>query len=103
MASALWRSRYTTALFTQIITGWHVHNSELEEAGEASVALWNYLHSGQFISATFENFESEFLQMGLYVVLTIGLRQKGSAESKPLDGPSDVDREPVAHPDAPGR
>lgn len=47
--------------------------------------------SGHFISATFENFESEFLQMTLYVLLTISLRQIGSAESNSLDQKEEVD------------
>lgn len=59
------------------------------------------LSTGHFISATFENFESEFLQMALYVMLTVGLRQWGSAESKKLDQPEEVDREPKPSPDAP--
>jgi hypothetical protein len=49
-----------------------------------------YAQSGHFIEATFENWESEFLQMGLYVVLTAALYQKGSAESNPL--PEDPQR-----------
>jgi hypothetical protein len=63
--------------------------------------LADYLHTGHFISATFENFQSEFLQMGLYVLLTVGLRQKGSAESKSLTEQEEVDRTPRAVPDAP--
>src|SRR5690606_20373049 len=38
--------------------------------------------SGHFIQATFENWESEFLQMALFVVFTIFLRQQGSSESR---------------------
>jgi len=49
------------------------------------VTLARYLHSGHFLSATFENWESEFLQMGMYVLLTVGLRQRGSAESRKLE------------------
>lgn len=41
-----------------------------------------------------ENWESEFLQMFAYVLLTAFLYQKGSAESKPLEVPEDVDRDP---------
>ena len=92
---------FALALVGQIITGWHEHNAELQQDGAAATGLLAYLNSGHFISATFENFESEFLQMALYVVLTVGLRQKGSAESKSLDEPEEVDREPVAGPDAP--
>jgi hypothetical protein len=48
------------------------------------------------VEATFENWESEFLQMGMYVVLTAYLVQKGSSESKPLDRPSPQDADPRA-------
>ncbi|MCE7063322.1 DUF6766 family protein [Dyadobacter sp. CY343] len=92
---------FMVTLIAQALTGWHEHNSELEEHQAAALSLAAYLQSGHFISATFENFESEFLQMALYVVLTVGLRQKGSAESKSLDEPEDVDREPQPGPDAP--
>src|SRR4030095_2578808 len=52
------------------------------------------LTSGHFLQATFENWESEFLQMALFVILTIFLYQKGSSESKALDKPEEVDAEP---------
>lgn len=44
------------------------------------------MKSGHFLEALFENWESEFLQMAAFVILAIGLRQKGSAESKSLHG-----------------
>lgn len=53
------------------------------------------------MQATFENWESEFLQMGMYVLLTVSLRQRGSAESKSLTEKEEVDREPSAHKNAP--
>ncbi len=89
----------------QAITGWHDHNSELEEYGRAALGLGAYLHSGHFISTTFENWESEFLQMGFYVVLTVYLRQKGSAESAPLkgeEGDENPEEELKPKPDSPG-
>ncbi|OOG19021.1 hypothetical protein BWD42_03455 [Sphingobacterium sp. CZ-UAM] len=89
------------ALGMQFVTGWKVHNEELQQAQQAPLTLVSYLRTGHFISATFENFESEFLQMALYVMLTVGLRQWGSAESKKLDEPEEVDREPKPGPDAP--
>lgn len=46
--------------------------------------LAQYVTSAEFASATFENWESEFLQMGAYVLLTVWLRQRGSAESRPM-------------------
>lgn len=54
------------------------------EHGLPAISVASYLASAEFLSSVFENWESEFLQMGLFVLLTIGLRQKGSSESKPL-------------------
>ncbi|MGG7469821.1 DUF6766 family protein [Chryseobacterium arthrosphaerae] len=89
------------SLAGQFFTGWTTENKELLENGQPALKINEYLHSGHFIQATFENWESEFLQMMLYVLLTISLRQKGSSESKSMEGKEDVDREPVAHPNAP--
>ncbi len=58
------------------------------------IGLAAYLSSGHFIEATAENWESEFLQMAAYVLLTIGLYQKGSSESKQPGHPEAVDRDP---------
>jgi len=85
----------------QFFSGWNTHNKELSEQGHTALGIAQYISSGHFIQATFENWESEFLQMMVYVVLTIWLRQKGSSESKSLDTEEEVDREPVARPDAP--
>jgi membrane protein implicated in regulation of membrane protease activity len=56
-----------------------------------------YLTSAAFSESVFENWESEFLQMALYVVLTSVLFQRGSAESKDPDRTEDVDEDPAAH------
>lgn len=86
------------ALLGQTLTGWHDNNDALQQMHLAPLALGQYLASSHFLEATFENWESEFLQMGVYVVITIGLRQKGSPESKSLDGgEEEVDREPDPH------
>jgi uncharacterized protein DUF6766 len=80
------------ALAGQIVSGHLVYNDELEERGGEALTLGQYLLSGHFVSATFENWESEFLQMGMYVLLTVTLRQKGSAESRPLDPAQEQER-----------
>lgn len=92
---------FLLTLLAQALTGWNEHNNELNEQGARSLDLGSYLQSGHFISATFENFESEFLQMVLYVLLTVKLRQIGSAESKKIDQEEEVDREPIPSKDAP--
>ncbi|HMI05396.1 MAG TPA: DUF6766 family protein [Pedobacter sp.] len=88
-------------LVAQAFSGWKEHNEELTDEHAPEISFPVYLQSGHFISATFENFESEFLQMALYVLLTVGLRQVGSAESKSPDEKEEVDREPVPGKDAP--
>lgn len=90
-----------SSLAGQFFTGWKTENKELIENGEAALSIGQYVQSGHFIQATFENWESEFLQMMLYVLLTVSLRQKGSSESKSLEEEEDVDKEPVPHPNAP--
>lgn len=92
---------FIITLAAQALTGWKQHNQDLKEEHAKEIGLGAYLKSGHFISATFENFESEFLQMSLYVLLTISLRQIGSAESKQLDKSEAVDREPKPNKDAP--
>lgn len=81
-------------LMGQLVVGWHEFNNELSDYERAPLSFGAYLSSGHCIEAVFENWESEFLQMGLYVLLTVSLRQKGSSESKGLDGEEEVDREP---------
>ena len=92
---------FAITLCAQALTGWKQHNQDLKEDHAAEISMTTYLKSGHFISATFENFESEFLQMALYVVMTISLRQIGSAESKKLDEAEEVDRGPKVAADAP--
>jgi hypothetical protein len=71
------------------LTGWKAHNTILLQHGTAPLGLLSYLRSGDFASAVFENWESEFLQMAAYVILTAFLFQRGSAESRDPDGEED--------------
>lgn len=75
----------------QAYAGWAVENEDLRRHAAAPMALSTYLLSASFVSAVFENWESEFLQMSAYVVLTAFLLQRGSAESNDPDkGPRDA-------------
>jgi hypothetical protein len=76
------------------LSGARAYSADQVEHHQAAVSLWNYLHTGDFVEATFENWESEFLQMGMYVVLTAYLFQRGSSESKPLDRDTPQDADP---------
>jgi len=81
----------------QAITGLQHYNSEAADHGLSTLSFGGYLTHGHFVEAIFENWESEFLQMALFVVLTVFLRQKGSSESKPLTGTKEVDEDPRKH------
>lgn len=85
----------------QALTGWCDYNNNLEENGANALPFVSYLTTGHFVETTFENWESEFLQMFLYVLATVKLRQWGSSESKKIEGKEDVDREPQPSPNAP--
>ncbi|MCV9967445.1 hypothetical protein OIU34_37060 [Pararhizobium sp. BT-229] len=87
-----------------VLTGWNVYDQELIDHGAPGLGLPEYVVSGHFLSALFENWESEFLQMSAYVVLTAFLFQRGSAESKDPDEVSLLDEDPARRaedPDAP--
>ncbi|MBB5162473.1 DUF6766 family protein [Mycobacterium sp. AZCC_0083] len=78
-----------------VLSGAATYNQEQQEHGlHEQVSVLTYLTTGDFVEATFENWESEFLQMGMYVVLTAFLYQKGSSESKPMNGPAPQDQDP---------
>jgi hypothetical protein len=67
--------------------GYQNYNEEAFANGVPAYAtLWDYLASGDFVSSVAENWESEFLQMAVFVYLSVFLYQRGSAESKPAPG-----------------
>jgi hypothetical protein len=84
-----------------IVSGTATYNQEQREHGSTEqISVVDYLKTGDFVEATFENWESEFLQMGMYVVLTAFLFQKGSSESKPIDKEAPQDADPRSTPSA---
>jgi hypothetical protein len=85
-------------LFTmvgQTLTGWREHNEDQREHGQSQDSLVEYFGTGHFWEATAENWESEFLQMAMFVILTVFLFQKGSPESKSMDEEEEVDANPA--------
>src|SRR5215208_156699 len=81
-------------LFAQSVTGFQVYNDDQLEHGETTIGYPEYLRTGHFVEATFENWESEYLQMGAYVLFTVFLFQRGSSESKDPDKEESVDEDP---------
>jgi hypothetical protein len=92
---------FLSSLAGQVWAGHGAYTEELRQHGLPGLTLWAYLQSGHFLEATFENWESEFLQMGLYVLLTVRLYQRGSSESNDPDDESEEQTPQPAPPDAP--
>jgi hypothetical protein len=76
------------------IAGQLQHNQELKDHGQSPISYWQYVGSGNFLETTMENWESEFLQMFAFVLLTTSLFQYGSSESKKPGEDEPVDRDP---------
>jgi hypothetical protein len=94
------------ALVGQAFTGQAFYNDQASDAGLPTVSLLEYVTSSHFTVDVAENWQSEYLQFLLFVLLTIFLFQKGSTDSKPLDKggrESDEDQKVGEHaqPDSP--
>jgi hypothetical protein len=85
---------FLVSIVGQWVSGWMHENEGLARHGEQTISLLAFALDAEFVATVFENWESEFLQMSAYVVLTAMLFQKGSAESRdPDDPPRDADLE----------
>lgn len=79
--------------FAQSLAGLVVINEENGMHGEAAMAWGDYVVSPDFWDRTLQNWQSEFLAVGTMVAFSIYLRQRGSAESKPVGIPHHVSSE----------
>jgi hypothetical protein len=82
------------SLIGQSAAGMYAYNEEQQEHGQPTVNFVDYVASSHFLEAVAENWESEFLQMFAFVLLTAFLFQKGSAESRDPDEKEPVERDP---------
>jgi hypothetical protein len=76
--------------FAQSVTGWTTYNADQVEHHQATVTWLGYIGSADFWEATLENWQSEFLAVGSFVVITAFLRQRGSSQSKPVGAPHEA-------------
>lgn len=76
---------FLLALAGQAIAGHADYNAEQLTDGLQPISLGRYLTSASFGVDVAENWQSEYLQFFLYIVLTVWLLQRGSPESKSLD------------------
>lgn len=88
---------FLVLLAGQSFTGHLEYNDERDERGLPRLSYGQYLGSTHFWEATTENWESEFFQMGVYVLLTVFLIQRGSSESRTPDEKNPQDEDPRKH------
>lgn len=88
---------FSAFLFCQIglsVVGLTKYNDEQLQHHRPAIDYVEYIQSSDFMESTMENWESEFLQMFAYIVLTVFMFQKGSSESKDPDGEDPVNADP---------
>jgi hypothetical protein len=76
---------FLAALSGQAVAGHADFNEEQVRHGDPEISLSRYVVSSEFGNAVMENWQSEYLQFTLLILLTVWLLQRGSPESKPLD------------------
>jgi hypothetical protein len=88
---------FAVCLAGQSLTGWYSENEDRRKHDQSALEFDEYLESGHFWESTAENWESEFLQMAAFVILSGFLVQRGSAESKKPDDEAPDDEETEQH------
>jgi len=73
------------SLIGQAFTGVAEYNSQVVIDDLPQMGIGEYVTSSQFAVDVAENWQSEYLQFLLYIVLTVWLVQRGPPESKPVD------------------
>lgn len=80
-------SIFLLSWLVQSIAGWASYNSQRLQQLRDPIEWGSYLANPDFWERTLQNWQSEFLAVGSMAVLSIYLRQRGSAESKPVGEP----------------
>jgi hypothetical protein len=75
---------FLVAVVFQAIAGHADFNEDQDRHGSPHMSLGRYVLSSEFGTALLENWQSEYLQFTLFILLTVWLLQKGSPESKEL-------------------
>jgi hypothetical protein len=76
---------FLIVLVGQAVAGHADFNQQQLTEGLPPISFLRYVSSASFGVDVAENWQSEYLQFGLYIFLTVWLLQKGSPESKALD------------------
>src|SRR5262245_50801207 len=85
---------FVVSMLGLVMAGHSAYNEDQRQHSQPTVSVSGYLTSGHFTEAIGENWESAFLQMGVFVLLTRFLYQRGSSESKRIEEAEAVDQDP---------
>jgi hypothetical protein len=69
------------------VGGWAAFNEERLRQLQDPISWTAYLANADFWARTLQNWQSEFLAVGAFAVLSVYLRQRGSSQSKPVGEP----------------
>jgi membrane protein implicated in regulation of membrane protease activity len=78
---------FVLSWLAQSVAGWSTYDAEQLRDLEHPVSWAGYITSADFWNRTFQNWQSEFLAVASMAVFAVYLRERGSAESKPVGEP----------------
>ena len=87
---------FLAALAGQALAGWQDYNNsetwhaQMAHEAPQTLSFARYLTTSDFAQAVTENWQSEYLQFTLFILLTVWFVQRGSPESKPVGCPHDT-------------
>lgn len=87
--SLAFAAMFVASFLGHIVFGSKAYNETRALTGETPVSAASYVLTGNFWFKTVQTWQAEFIGIGLYIVLSIFLRQQGSSESKPVHSSDD--------------
>jgi hypothetical protein len=96
LALALYEHSLSIALFSLFAVSFAAHaiggardyNENLAAHGGGAVSTLGFMATSRFWFESFQNWQSEFFSVAMLVLLSIWLRERGSAQSKPVAAPA---------------
>jgi hypothetical protein len=85
--AALFFVLFAASIALHAAGGARAYSADQQAHGQPAVSLWGFVRTSQFWFESFQNWQSEFLAVAVIVGGSVYLRQRGSAESKPVAEP----------------
>lgn len=81
---------FTVCFVLHLLSGTAAYNEQRALTHQPPISVGAFFGSSRFWFATMQTWQAEFMAIGLYVALSIFLRQEGSPESKPVGSRNDT-------------